>query len=532
MPGRRVLLLNPPGDKPYLRDYYCSSISKSGYYWHPIDLLVLSGRLDSEGYCLCVVDAIAEAVPFEACFKRVREWKPDIVIFLTSAGSWLQDQPFLKRVARATGARMIGCGEIFLGTVERLFGMNPWLEAGIRDFTDPGIPGYLESGTPARGVLGKGRREDGGGWLGNDSGGRVDAGNSLETGNGIVASTSRPKEEKKDFLSYGVPRHDLFPLNRYHYPWNRYHPFVSVLTAYGCPFLCRFCNSGFLGFQARDLKNILEELRRVREMGIRQVFVKDMSFGANPDHALSFCRLLREHGFSMSWNCYVRLDTLNEGLLTAMREAGCYLIQVGLETANPAVTRRMGKPLNREKAKEIFGLCGKLGIRTGAHFVLGLPGETEQGMEDTIALARRLNPDYCSFNLFMPRYGSPLASLMHEERDVKNTESPRGTPHKSGFLSKDAGSDVLQGGPIPDPSEAYPFRSFCAVDAQGLFALRNRAYRRFYLRPGYLVKQGIRWRTRTELAGAVKNAWGLGMNLARLSVLSVFKRAPVQKEGK
>ena len=523
---RKVLLLNPPGDKAYLRDYYCSSVSKSGYYWHPIDLLVLSGRLHSEGYRLAVVDAIAEALSFEACFRRITHWKPDIVIFLTGASSWLKDRSFLERIADTTRARMIGCGEIFLGSVDRLFEENPWLEAGIRNFTDPGIPGYLESGTLTRGIFERGRREEGEGvLLGHDSGGRVDAGNSLETGNGIVASTSLPNRKKKDLLSYGVPRHELFPLKRYHYPWNRYHPFVSVLTAYGCPFACKFCNSGYLGFQLRALEDIFQELCRVREMGIRQIFVKDMSFGADREHALAFCRLIREHGFVLSWNCYARLDTLNEDLLVAMLKAGCYLIQVGLETASPSVAKHMGKPLNKDKARKIFRICSRLGIRTGAHFVLGLPGEDEKGVEDTIAFARELNPDYCSFNLFMPRYGSPLGHLIEGEGSSKEDGSK--VVDLGGSVFEYAAFDhaeAWRGDPSLDPSEAYPFRSFCSVDTQRLFELRNRAYRSFYLRPGYLIRQGIRWRTPAELAGAVKDAWGLGKSLARLSVLSVFKR--------
>jgi len=495
--GKRVLLLNPPGDRPYLRDYYCSSVSKSGYYWHPIDLLVLSGRLSSACCDLKVVDAVAELLTVEETFQRVCAWSPDIVIFLTSATSWPQDQGFLRRTARSTGARMIGCGEIFLGPVDSLFRQHDWLEAGIKDFTDPGIPDYLEAFHPARGILLRGKQE----------------------------GAEDPEDEHNGLISYGIPRHELFPLDRYHYPWNRYHPYASLLTTYGCPFRCRFCNSGFLGFRMRDLGDIHAELSRIREMNIRQVFVKDMSFGANRDHAQGFCRLLQERGVSMSWNCYVRLDTMTSALLEDMARAGCCLIQVGLETANETVARRMAKPLDRDRAGEVFRLCGRLGIRTGAHFVMGLPGETEQGLEETVALARELNPDYCSFNLFVPRHGSPFGSLLGDEgtsREAVPCHEAAGGPGPE--TERCFPSGVRYGDPVLDPSEAFPSRSFCAMDPESLFRWRNRAYRAFYLRPAYLIKQGFQWRTRTELMGALRDGWGLGKNLFQLSARSLLQR--------
>jgi len=495
----RVLLLNPPGDRTYLRDYYCSSISKSGYYWHPIDLLVLSARLDGAGCPLAVVDAMAEGLSLDASLERIVRWEPDVVVFLTGATSWGRDRPFLERVARKTGARMLGCGEIFLGNPARLFRENGWMEAGIRDFTDPGILGFLSAGEPCPGLVDRGRaraeEEPSAHAMPGASGGGTGVTQGKGATRGPAGKGGNTRGAAGRLLSYGVPRHELFPLKRYRYPYHRHHPFASVLTAYGCPFRCRFCNSGYLGFRLRDMGDISRELDHVRGLGIRQLFVKDMSFGAPADHAREFCGLLSRPGISMSWNCYARLDSLEVPLLESMRRAGCHLVQMGLETANPDVGRSMGKELDTDKALEIFRACRRLGIRTGAHFVLGLPGETERGVRETMELACRLNPDYGSFNLFMPRHGSPLGHLL------------------------DPGTDDGAPPSVLDPSETFPSRSFCDLDPAGLFRWRSRAYRAFYLRPGYLLRQGFRWRTRTELAGIVLDAWGLARNLLRLSAM-------------
>ena len=479
--GRRVLLLNPPGDRPYLRDYYCSSISKSGYYWHPIDLLVLSGSLSRRGMSVAAVDAIAESLPEEACLERIRRWRPDVLIFLTSASSWPGDRGFLGRVAGSLGVRMIGCGEVFLGETKDLFAGHAWLEAGIRDFTDPGIPAYVEEGAPCHGVIER------------DAGGASRAG--------------RPGPDPRGDapLDYGVPLHGLFPLRAYRYPWHRHHPFATLLTAYGCPFRCKFCNSGSLGYRLRTLAGIEAELQAIRAMGIRQLFVKDMSFAGNRDHAVAFCHLLCGNGAPLSWNCYARLVSLDPPLLEAMRAAGCHLVQVGVETAHEAVARSMGKPVDREHARGVFHACRRLGIRTGAHFILGLPGETERGIRETIALARDLGPDYCSFNLFIPRHGSALGPLLSSG---------------GGAAGGNAGSACGE----LDPSEAFPVRTYCEVPPERLFRWRIRAYRAFYARPAFLLRQTTRLRTRTELAGTLRDAWGLAAGLARQGIVRARTR--------
>lgn len=473
----KVLLLNPPGDRPYLRDYYCSSISKTGYYWHPIDLLVLSASLSAQGLGVSVLDAIADAKDETVSRRIVEAYDPDAVIFLTGATSWPSDARFMRTVAARKPLRVVGCGEVFLGDFSRLLREEPWLEAGIVDFTDPGIPAYVfGGGSPPPGVVTRSSR-----------------GASGSRGPGRGKFTDRQPPE----FAYGIPRYDLFPMRRYHYPWHRYHPFASVLTTYGCPSKCAFCNSGSLGFKVRRIDDIEKELSFVGAMGLRQIFIKDMSFAADRAHAVEFCTLLRVLRFTFSWNCYARVDNVDEHLLSMMKRAGCHLIQFGLESGDEALSRRMGKSLSEAMIARTFLRCRALGIRTGAHFVMGLPTETETSIQKDIDLACRLNPDYVSFNIFMPRYGSPLMKRLERSRSV------RLEPHAR-----------------LDPSETLPEQGWADIPPDILFAARNRAYRAFYLRPAYLFAQIARLRTAYEVRSLLCNGLGLLRNLVRMRVAS------------
>ncbi|MCX7000999.1 MAG: hypothetical protein NT106_12015, partial [Candidatus Sumerlaeota bacterium] len=87
---KKILLLNPPGKNIYLRDYYCSHASKAQYYWGPFDLICLSGILKQE-FDLAALDAMQEGLSPDETLQRVMSIKPDILIFLTGAVSFVED---------------------------------------------------------------------------------------------------------------------------------------------------------------------------------------------------------------------------------------------------------------------------------------------------------------------------------------------------------------------------------------------------------------------------------------------------------
>lgn len=109
---KKIILLNPPGRKYYMRDYFCSKISKGAYYYHPIDFIFLSGIL-ADHFKVRVIDCIAEELNEINAIAKVYSEKPDVIIFLSGAVSMKSDFPFLNRLRCKTDALMIGIGDIF-----------------------------------------------------------------------------------------------------------------------------------------------------------------------------------------------------------------------------------------------------------------------------------------------------------------------------------------------------------------------------------------------------------------------------------
>ena len=131
---KRILLVNPPGKRFYMRDYYCSKISKAAYYSHPVDFLFLSGILSQE-HDVSVLDCIAERISSEQAAVQVSEHQPDVLFFLTGAVSMDEDMPFLKNIKEKQDVLMIGLGDVFLDYSKLLLEKYSFIDAVLLDFT-------------------------------------------------------------------------------------------------------------------------------------------------------------------------------------------------------------------------------------------------------------------------------------------------------------------------------------------------------------------------------------------------------------
>lgn len=451
----RALLINPPGTERYLRDYFCSTISKAGYYWQPTDLLMLSGFLADAGYELLVLDCIASELDEPETLRRAADFAPDAILGLTSAAAWQEDFPFYERLhQRVPDATMLVSGEVFLDRAVPILEANPHIAGCWFDFTcdDPVrfLAGDHDVSTMA-----------------------------YRDGDQIVMKRHDPRSS----FRVPVPRHEAFPLARYNpVPGCASRKWTSLLTNYGCPFPCDFCNSCTYGFKWREADNLDEECQHLKALGIRHCFVRDMTFAARKAHGLEMLEVLERYPFT--YNGWCRVDLIDEELADRMAAAGFVLLQFGVESGSAEILNRNGKRYAPEQVDRAFNILADRGIAAGAHFVLGLPGETEDTLEETIALATRLPALYASFNVFAPRHGTPL----REEAIAR------------GLIDETAHADS---------SLLPPMVSQAGLSPEVLARYKKLAYRRFYLRPGYFASHLSRprtWLNHTRLGlGVVRN---------------------------
>ncbi|MDI6784746.1 MAG: radical SAM protein, partial [bacterium] len=438
----KILLLNPPGDQLYLRDYYCSHVSKARYYWHPYDLLVQSGFLAQE-HQVQALDANLLGLSEDETFSRIQQMDIDTIFFLTGAVSWRADFAFIQRIVNSvisnrvdpdrnsqSAIRIIATGDILLHRGKEMMQKYPFLDAILLDFTSDALLKYL-----------KGTQGEPLDYL-------------IYRYNNQIIEGRRITDEKEFRLP--LPRYDLFPWKKYRIPHGLHMPFASTLTNFGCPFKCTFCIGSELPFKLRKLDNVIAELQFLKEkFGIREAWVKDLTFAANRKHAVEFCTAMMASKLDYSWVCLSRVNVVDEELLTLMKSAGCHTIQFGVESGDTQILEQYAKGIRKEQVVKIFSFCRKLGIRTLAHFMLGLPSETEESALKTIEFAKQLQPDFASFNIAVPRMGTKFRQEAIDH----------------GWTS--AAADVL------DNSVAFPVLETPMMPKEKLWHLRNYAIRSF-----------------------------------------------------
>lgn len=437
---RKILLLNPPGKKLYIRDYYSSLVSKLNYYWPPIDLQVFSGHLFGH-HDVRVLDAIVERINSQQAYKKIIDMDIDTIIFLTGAVSWVEDFEFLGKIASAKKVEMIGSGDILLYHGAELMKKYDFLSAVCLDFTSPDILRYLE------------RRN-----------------NAAEIDNFIYRSNDGDilvgeKGKEKEY-EIPIPRHELFPLSRYHTPLSKRHPITGIITDFGCPYTCSFCPYTNIRFKMRRIENILEEMRYLAGLGIKELVFRDQTFTAPRQKAYNLCSEMKNAGFGFSWMAITRVDCVDEDLLRAMKEAGCHSLIFGVETQNNDVLKKYHKGITSQQSKEAFKLCRKLGIRASAYIIIGLPGETKESIYRSIEFVKELGAEFVSFSIATPRVGTPFRNEVIKGDLVV--------------------SDIISG---LDSSLSQPLIKTEELSLKEIWEIRNYAIRSFYLNPSFIMRR-------------------------------------------
>lgn len=383
---KKVLLLNPPGEQLYVRDYYCSKVSKASYIYHPTDLLVASGWLNPH-FELTVLDCIAEGLDPNSARKRVAEIDPEAIFFLTGSVSRKQDFQFMNEIKQDQECLLVGSGDCLLDEFDTLVKDNLWLDAIVLDFMSESLTNYLRNK-----LYGENLRYQ----------------EIIDLSDGVDVSCCSSKRLNGVEFNMPVPRYELFPNHKYRYPFVRTRPFATILTDYGCPYRCKFCVMAEIGFKRRPVANILEELDHVHQLGFRSIYFVDQTFGCNKTRLKELCAMMISRNYKFRWVAFTRADVMDREVLGLMKQAGCDMLMFGVESPVQRVLDSMNKDIRLYEIEECFNLCKELGIRTLATFIVGLPGTTYEENIDIGRYAVKIGATYGSFNTLVPRVNTEI----------------------------------------------------------------------------------------------------------------------------
>ena len=152
----------------------------------------------------------------------------------------------------------------------------------------------------------------------------------------------------------------------------------------------------------------MEELWELNKLGIHNIHMYADLFTIHREQVVELCKLIIAQGLKIRWTCNSRVDYVDEEMLQLMGRAGCWFISWGIESGNEQILKRAHKGAYPDKAERALRWAKKAGIANWGYFIIGLPGETEVTIRETIEFAKKLPLDIALFHVAAPYPGTPF----------------------------------------------------------------------------------------------------------------------------
>ena len=199
-------------------------------------------------------------------------------------------------------------------------------------------------------------------------------------------------------------------------------PSVTMIASRGCPYNCTFCAPHariMFGKKVRyrSADNVIEELKILREKyHFRSLFFGDYSVTLNKEWLLEFYEQYKKNGFEANISANSRVDAIcrNEEVIKDLSEIGLRMLHIGYESGSQRILDFIKKGTTVEQAIEATAICKKYGIMVRGLFMLGIPTETKEDVQQTIDLIKKIKPHVYSFSYFTPVPGSHLYDYCRE----------------------------------------------------------------------------------------------------------------------
>ncbi len=386
-----------------------------------IGLGIIAAVLLGEGHRVIIRDPQAEGIGFGAMLEFLRAEQPDIlglsVVSMDFSGAVRLGKAVREHLP---ATRIILGGPHFHNRSDALLDANPWFDflvvgegdhtlsrliaGGFREEACADIPGLVYRNTAA--------------------------GRAVANGLSVV----------EDLDALPLPAYHLYPkpLQWYRPAVNNYKrlPNAAIITSRGCPSKCIYCQGSLYRRMVRSNSPdyVLKHIRLLMsEYGIRDLLFFDDVFTLNRRRLLTICDAMIRDKFDLTWGCFVKINrVIDQDVLLKMKQAGCWLIMPGIESGSEAVLDLLGKHQSMDEVRRICHMADQLRIQVRPSFMLGVPGETRETLQQTIDLALSLPVTHIGITYFSPLPGTPVwdnaeqyGAFQRDNTDAIHTTSAR-----------------------------------------------------------------------------------------------------------
>jgi radical SAM superfamily enzyme YgiQ (UPF0313 family) len=416
-----VLLVNPPTPDGaiWIRSQHrVGRRSRENMVWPQVSLAQQAALLHPT-YTVKVIDAVAERMDWKTFEAIVRRERPKYYVTQLTAPT-LQNDLYGTFLAKSVGATTMAFGTHITPMPRETLSPYPSLDYGLRgepDLTLRDLIDHLEGNQftrpEATEVL---FRKHDASYQPREvtkmADGKPDMsfmkGLVWRRGNEIVVNPDRPFIADLDDLP--IPMYELLPLQHYLMPLMD-GPFCFVVTSRGCPAGCTYCIKHVSygpTMRLRSPAKLIEEIKVLGKLGVHNIHMYADLFTVNRDQVIGLCNGIIEAGLKINWTCNSRVDFVDPEMLALMRKSGCWYMAWGLESGNKEILAHARKGVDPDRARQSLAWSRAAGIKNWGYFIIGLPGETETTIKQTVQFAKSLPLDIALFHIAAPYPGTPF----------------------------------------------------------------------------------------------------------------------------
>ena len=469
-----IVLVNPPtpdGGLWIRTQHRVGRRTRENMVWPQVSLAQMAAMLYPQ-HKVAVIDANAERMSWPEFAKKLEALQPKYYLTQMTAPT-LENDMYGVFLAKARGAKTIAFGTHVTPIPRETMKPYPALDfilLGEPDLTIRDLLDVLEGKVDERpdNIQTIFEKHDLAYQPAFDEDGNVNLfgikGLVWRDGDEIVVNPTRPFIADLNDIPH--PMHHLLPMQDYRMPLIK-GAFTFIVTSRGCPAGCTYCIkhvSYQYSVRVRTPENIMEELWILKKQGINNIHMYADLFTVNREQVMGLCELMIKEKINLRWTCNSRVDYVDEEMLTMMGKAGCWLISWGIESGSEQILRHARKGAYPDKAARSLQWARNAGIKNWGYFIIGLPGESEETIRETINFSKNLPLDIALFHVAAPYPGTPFFFEV-----VKNGWFRPGTRWEQVDMDK---------GTVLD----YP-----GLSAERLLYWQKRAFREWAFRPGPII---------------------------------------------
>lgn len=443
--AKRIFIMNPPSEL-YRRDDRCQSKVEDQtvrVVFPPIELAVLAAIARNEGAEVCLRDYPTISATVEDYTKDLLQFRPDIVLLNTTVHTIEKDMEAF-RIAREhfPQCQTVVKGEAVAVQPENIFRDYYFLDLIIDGESEIVVRNLVQNRPLSimQNIIYR------------NAEGR------------IITAEKAPFIDPLDQLPF--PARDLLDNTLYRSPENG-KPITAIYAQRGCPSKCIFCPAGSLfdyKVRERSVESVVDEIEEcVTKYGIRDFLFHGDTFTLHKKWVINLCKEILHRGLDVHWGCNSRVDTIDDERAEWMKKAGCWVVAFGFEHGVQDILDKMKKGARAEKAYEAVRICRRNGLQVHGFFVIGMPWETSETLEQTYEFVKSLDTDYFDFNIAYPLPGTEYHDIVIKDKLFETT-------------------DPLAGGYAQAAVRTYQLSS------RQLTEWRKTALLKMYRRPGWIFR--------------------------------------------